>query len=308
MNLNKPKFWDKKKITIFSVLLYPLSIIVIIFNFLKSFKKGKNFNLPIICVGNIYLGGTGKTPISIKIFDIFKNFGKKPAFVKKFYPYLKDEINLLEKKGKVFTHKSRKVSLMNLQDEGFDVAIMDDGFQDLSIKKDLSIVCFNENQWVGNGFVIPSGPLREKITSLKRAECVMINGNYNKLYDEYLLSFNNKLKIIYYKYKLVFSHEGVSKNVIAFSGIGNPSNFFLSLKENNFNIINKYSFPDHYEFNDKELNNLILEAKQKNAQLLTTEKDYYRINEKFKLKINFVNVEIQLADRSNLEHLFKKFI
>ena len=91
MQFKKPKFWDKNRQTIFSLILYPLSIIVYFVSKLKRFQKGKKFKFPIICIGNVYLGGTGKTPISIEIFKILSSINKKPVFIKKFYENQKDE-------------------------------------------------------------------------------------------------------------------------------------------------------------------------------------------------------------------------
>ena len=90
MKFNKPKFWDYKKLSIWSILLFPFSIIYFFLSNINKIKVSKKFNIPVICVGNIYLGGTGKTPLVKEIFKIFKSFGKNPAFVKKYYDYLED--------------------------------------------------------------------------------------------------------------------------------------------------------------------------------------------------------------------------
>ena len=114
MQFKKPKFWDKNRQTIFSLILFPLSIIVYFVAKLKRLKKGKKFKFPIICIGNVYLGGTGKTPISIEIFKILSSINKKPVFIKKFYPYIHDEINILNKIGPVISEKSRINSLKSI--------------------------------------------------------------------------------------------------------------------------------------------------------------------------------------------------
>ena len=119
MQFKKPKFWDKNRQTIFSLILFPLSIIVYFVAKLKRLKKGKKFKFPIICIGNVYLGGTGKTPISIEIFKILSSINKKPVFIKKFYPYIHDEINILNKIGPVIYEKSRIKSLKSLYNSNF---------------------------------------------------------------------------------------------------------------------------------------------------------------------------------------------
>ena len=114
MKFKKPKFWDNQKISFWSILLFPLSAIYLIINFIiKVIKTQKKFPIPVICVGNIYLGGTGKTPLVRKIFNISKSLGKNPAFVKKSYNYLFDEINMLKMTGKIYTHKKREESIFS---------------------------------------------------------------------------------------------------------------------------------------------------------------------------------------------------
>ena len=112
MNINKPQFWDRKDFTILPYLFLPLSIIVHLFNIFKfKYFKKKNFSIPIICVGNIYLGGTGKTPLCIEIFNILKSLNVNPAFLRKYYEKFSDEQKLLEKKGKVFLDNQRAVAI-----------------------------------------------------------------------------------------------------------------------------------------------------------------------------------------------------
>ena len=171
MMLLKPKFWDYNKVSLFAILLFPITV------YLKKILTKKNeFSLPVICIGNIYLGGTGKTPLSIELFSILKTLKKKPAFIRKKYSSFQDEINLLKKIGPVYENKKRSKAINEAIKNNFNVVILDDGFQDFSVKKNLSIVCFNEKQWIGNGLTIPSGPLRENMQSLNRANYVFING------------------------------------------------------------------------------------------------------------------------------------
>ena len=198
MNFKKPKFWDFKKISIWAIILFPLNIIYqFVFKVIKIFKPIKKFPIPIICVGNIYLGGTGKTPLAREIFNITKSLNKNPAFIKKPYAYLNDEIKMLEKTGKIFTSKNRAVSISLSISNNHDVAILDDGFQDFSIKPDFSILCFNSKQLIGNGFVIPSGPLREDFSSIKRADCIFINGYKNLNFENKIREVNKNAKIFY---------------------------------------------------------------------------------------------------------------
>jgi len=287
---SKPKFWDKKSLSSISLALYPLSLIVLLFSFLSKFKKSKKYDIPIICVGNIYIGGTGKTPICLKLYDFLKNKRKNPAFVKKYYDFLSDEIEILKSKGRVYSEENRVKSIDKLINDGHKVAIVDDGYQDYSFDKKLNILCFNENQWIGNGMVMPSGPLRENISSVKRAHCILINGNQDDKKEKLLLKYNSSLKFFYFTYKIL-NHEIISNDkIFAFAGIGNPSNFFELLRLNNLNVIGTKCFPDHYKFKSTDIENLIDISKSENATLLTTEKDYFRLDNKFKKLIKHVKI------------------
>ena len=198
MNFFKPKFWDKNKVSFFSILLYPIALLIKILAFIKRYLSITNrFSIPVICVGNIYLGGTGKTPLCIEIFSILKDLNMNPVFIRKKYSSFEDEANLQKQVGKVYENKKRSRAIKDAIEENANIAILDDGFQDFSINKDLSIICFNEKQWIGNGLVIPAGPLRENLSSLKRAHIVIINGKKNDFIKHEILKQNINIKIFY---------------------------------------------------------------------------------------------------------------
>ena len=256
MKLNKPKFWDKKDSSLGS-LLYPLSLIVLLFIFLKKkFTKIKNFNTPIICVGNIYIGGTGKTPTSIYLAHELLRLGKNPVILRKYYKNHIDEHNLIRENFKnLILCQNRVDELRNIEKKDFDTVILDDGFQDYKIKKNLSILCFNENQLIGNGLVLPFGPLRENINSLKNANIILINGRKNSAFENKILKINKNLKIFYSHYKPLNINQFKNKKLLAIAGIGNPNNFFQLLKTNDLDVKKELIFPDHYEFTKTEIEN-----------------------------------------------------
>ena len=177
MKLKKPKFWDYKKPHLYSYLLLPISIIFRLISKMQSKPNLTNPKIKTICVGNIYVGGTGKTSLVIKIKESLEKKKIKVCFVKKFYSDQVDEQKLLSKKGQLFTSKKRIAALDEAISRGYKVAIFDDGLQDTSIKYDLEIVCFNNLNWIGNGLTLPSGPLREDINSLKFYDNVFLNGD-----------------------------------------------------------------------------------------------------------------------------------
>ena len=309
MIINKPKFWDKRNIDFFALLLLPISLIYIVINFIKNINnKGKKFNIPIICVGNIYIGGTGKTPLAIEIYKILKKIKQKPGFVKKYYKDQKDEQLLLKSNGETFLDVSRINAIKSLTKKNKNIAILDDGLQENKINYDLSIACFNEIQWIGNGLIIPAGPLRESLEKLKKINLVFINGKNNSKINKIIKLKNPKIKIFNTRYKFLNLKKIKKKRVIAFAGIGNPSNFFSQLKDNNIKLINTFSFPDHYQYTDYDLKKLIKEAKNKKAILLTTEKDFLRLDKKYKKKINFLSIKLIINKKKLFIQELKKII
>ena len=235
MKIIKPKFWEKKQ----SYFLYFITCFLflqIIIKIKNKFISPQSYKLPIICVGNIYLGGTGKTPLVIEIAKELKK-KNKPAIIKKFYSEHFDEHELINKNVNcLITDKSRRKAIKSAEEKNYDIVILDDGFQDHSIKKDLNILCFNSRQLIGNGMTLPSGPLRESINSVKGSQIIIINGDKNENFEKKILDISKNIKIFYSKYLLTEDSSFKNKNVFAFAGIGNPSNFFYILEKNNFNI------------------------------------------------------------------------
>ena len=309
MNFFKPKFWDKNGISFFSILLFPITLTIKLLSFIKNlFTKRHQFSIPVICVGNIYLGGTGKTPLSIEIFSILKKLNMNPVFIRKEYDSYQDEADLQKQTGSVYQNKKRIKAIENAIQNKANVAILDDGFQDFSVNKNLSIVCFNEAQWIGNGLIIPAGPLRENFSAIKRANCIVINGKKNINHEEKILRENKKAKIFYSKYKMQNINEFKDKKVTAFAGIGNPENFFNLLKENNIKPKKEIKFSDHHNYSNKELEKLIKIAKENDTILITTEKDYFRIDGNYKKNINFIKILVEIENRKEFIEEIKKVI
>ncbi len=296
MKIFKPKFWSSKKLHFFSLVLWPISFIVQFFFFIKKkFSKKNILDVPVICVGNIYLGGTGKTPLSIKISSLLKKLNKKPAIIKKFYKKHFDEIDLIKDRiGNIFCDKSRISASNNAIKKGFDVLVFDDGYQDHSIKKDLNIMCFNEKQLIGNGYTIPSGPLRESLNAIKKCQIIFLNGKKNKSFEELILSVSKNTNIYYTSYNPVNIEKYINKKFIAFAGIGNPDNFFDLLLENNVNLEEKIHFPDHYCYSQKDIDKIIRTANKKRVEIITTEKDFFRIKNLNYGNINYLPINVNI--------------
>ena len=302
MNLKKPDFWTYDKPNFYAYLLSPISILIQILSLLKFTNKTKP-KIKTICIGNIYLGGTGKTSLSLKINEILKTKNIKSCFVKKFYKNQIDEQKILRKNGKLFLSSKRLNALEEAQNENYDIAILDDGLQDRSIIYDKSIVCFNNLNWIGNGMTIPSGPLRENIKNLKKYNNVFLNGNLENLESlkNKLLRINPELIIHVGKYVALNINEFSRKdNYLVFSGIGNHQTFTSMIKNYELNIKKDIEFPDHYKYSIADIDNILKEAKSLNCKILTTEKDFLRLNYKNLSQINFIKSELKILDENKL--------
>ena len=302
MNFRKPNFW--KTINIYSLFFLPLTLITLIVNLLKDLIiKQKKFNLPVICVGNIFVGGTGKTPLSIYLFNLLHKNKKNPAIIKKFYSDHIDEILLIKKKiSSIFFNKDRSKSIIQAERNKHNVVIMDDGLQDRSIKKNLSIICFNSNEALGNNLLLPAGPLREPLKNKEEYLIVLINGKKNSNLEKKIRFKLKNVKIFYSQYIPKNINKLKNKKLFAFAGIGNPNSFFQLLKDNNLNLKKKVSFPDHYNYSKNEIRTLINDAKKSKLTLVTTEKDFYRLKA-FKLpKVNYISVDLIIKNKSSFNN------
>jgi len=295
MKLFKPKFWKSNK-NFFTVLLIPLSLIAWIYIILKkTFIQKVKFNIPVICVGNIFIGGTGKTPLSIHIARKLSENGKNPAIVRKYYKSHKDEHKMIiSYYNKLILNLNRSKGIYEALEKGYDAVILDDGFQDYKIKKNLSIICFNSNQLIGNGYLFPSGPLRESLGSLRNANILIINGDRSLDFEQKILKIQKDLKIYYSNYKPLNIQEFKNKKLLVISGIGNPENFFKILKDNQMNIQKKMVYPDHYEFTKNEMLKIIEYAKKNDFQIVMTEKDYYKIKDFSLENIKYLKVKLEI--------------
>ena len=313
MKLKKPKFWDYKKPSLLSYFLLPLTFPIIINNFfLQSKKPTKNkYKTKKICIGNIYIGGTAKTPLTIKMYQILNKLNFRTATIKKYYTQHADEQKILAEKTKLYCLKDRNNALNKALEDNMDVVIFDDGLQDKSINYDLTFVCFNNLKMIGNGFLIPAGPMREKIESISKYDSVFINGNKNdNIYLKLLIKKHNKDIQIFESYydPININQFDVSKQYVIFSGIGNPESFKETLTQNKINIVKEIIFPDHYNYTQVEINKIKLQAKMLNADIITTEKDYIKIDRVENNDIKFLKIELKIVNENELISYLKLHI
>ena len=302
MKFIKPLFWNSKNII--SIILFPLSIITLIINELKELESKKKFLIKTICVGNTYLGGTGKTSLAIEIQSLVKK-KFKTVFIKKNYTDQLDEINLLKKHGELISKNSREEALHLASKKKYELAILDDGLQQKNIDYDLKIICFNAQDGFGNNYSLPAGPLRESINKIKNYDIAFINGE-KKNKDLYLKlkSINKKLQIFEGKYKPInLKIFNLKKKYLMFCGIGNPHEFEQTLVKNKFLIKEKIVYPDHYKIPNEILNKLKLKAQNESLSIVTTEKDFFRLRKSQRKNIKFLKISLKIKDIKKFKKL-----
>ena len=303
MNLKKPKFWDYKKPNYLAYLLYPISLLITSINNFYNKPNKNQFKIKTICVGNFYLGGTGKTSLSIKINKILNKNKIKSCFVKKFYKNQIDEQKILAKNGKLFLSTSRIDAIKHAESENYEIAILDDGLQDKNLKYDLSFVCFNNLNWIGNGMVIPASPLRENINNLRNYNHIFLNGNLENIENlkEEIFKINSSINIHVGKYNPTNLYEfKKDKKYLVFSGIGNHNTFVSMIKNTGLTVLKDIEFPDHYSYTSQDLDIIVKEAEKLNCEIITTEKDFFRIDNADLYKIKIMKSELTILDENKL--------
>ena len=188
--------------------------------------------------------------------------------------------------------------------------IFDDGLQDNQIDYNFKFVCFDGDLGIGNGLLLPAGPLREAINSLKKYDVVFIKkgNNLNNLNNliKIIEKHNKRIKIFITDYKVSkFSKFNRSKKYLIYSGIGNPHGFAKILKQNKVKIIDKIIFPDHHSYSNQDFNFILNKAKQNNAEIITTEKDYVKVPKELQKKIKFLKVNLIIHNEKKLIKFLK---
>jgi len=305
MKIIKPLYLSNKNLI--SYLLTPLTVFTFLINFSKNFSVKKKYKIKTICVGNIYIGGTGKTSLCIEINKILKN-KFKTVFIKKRYLDQLDERKMLQTHGKLISEENRGMSLDKAEAKKFNLAILDDGLQDKKIDYDISIACFNSSYGIGNGYLLPAGPLREKLEILKKYSAIFVIGERkNTRLLSVLKKFNNK--IFYSNYVPInMKNFNRKKSFLYFCGIGNPEEFENTLNKYKFKISKKFIFPDHHNYTNEDLKKIKRIALKEKLEIITTEKDYKRLTNKNKKSIKFLKVELKIENFKKFKNFLKEKI
>lgn len=312
-----PKFWNKEY-SLMSILLIPFSWIYSGLTKLRLYLGAhQKIDIPVICVGNINMGGTGKTPVVIDLVMRFLEMGKKPIVVSRGYggsnkgPIMVtskhtaddvgDEPILLTGFSEVCVSRNRIYGAKMALSHGADVIILDDGLQNPDLLYDLTITVMDQKVGFGNSRVFPAGPLREAVTSgLSRTDLIISIG------DKALTSIRNVPCINGYLKPLETGMDWNGLRSFAFAGIGRPEKFFSTLRTLGAEIVATREFGDHQKIPVSILKRLEVEASLKNSQLVTTEKDAARLPKEWQQKVLTLPVRLSLNDEKKLNSLLNK--
>ena len=297
MKLSVPFFWQNKHFIAY--LLLPLSLIYYLIFLIKKFLiiNKTSFIYPLLTIGNVTVGGAGKTPCAIAIANLLKKRQVKSCFLTRGYlgklsgpvivdaakynaKQVGDEALLLNKHCYTVISKKRYLAKQLVESLQADLIIMDDGLQNHHIKHQLKIVVIDASFLFGNGFLLPAGPLRENYDPiLKEADYIIYIGKEEFFINKpYYKKYQHKSYVG--AYKALHIHNK-NDQYLAFSALGNNHKFFTHLKDNGYDVKVTKEFSDHYFYNDKDIKDLLNLAKSKNLKLITTSKDIVKINEIF---------------------------
>jgi tetraacyldisaccharide 4'-kinase len=317
--MKAPQFWYEPN-TWKAKFLYPLGYFYNLLTLLRGkLAKPQSYSCLTICIGNLNVGGTGKTPTTIALAQHFLKKGLQVHVVSRGYKgkfqgtflvdpqkHKSDEVGdeplLMSEFTSVWVSNKRKNGIAAAENAGAQIVLLDDGFQDPSFHKDFSLIVVDGEKGFGNKKCMPAGPLRENIVQgFKRADALVIVGQRIYKFD----TFPTHLKIIHSKLKPIETGMNWKEGkYLAFAGIADPSKFFKTLRSLGANLIDCVALSDHQKLDGQVLKRLERKANSAHAQLVTTEKDAVRLSNTYRKKVLSLPVRIEFDDKNELENLF----
>lgn len=322
MSIKTPKFWLCRNFISYSLL--PLSFVYqAIAVLIHVTRQSQKIAKPVICVGNLTLGGSGKTPVALAIGKLLQEMkidfaylsrgylGKKNQFgyvdkVRSMSFDVGDEPLILAEVAPTFVAKDRLRGAKEIaKNRQIKMIVLDDGMQNDSLKKDLSILVVDGKVQFGNEFLFPAGPLRESIADgLAKTDFVIVIGEV----DEKLHKILAEKKVISAKIKAKNLADFTNQKLMAFCGLAYPEKFFSYLESQGLNVVIAESFMDHHFYKISELERLIAEAKKQDAKLVTTKKDWVKFPDNFKRKIGYLDIELELENKGFIKEELQKLL
>ncbi|WP_198027194.1 tetraacyldisaccharide 4'-kinase [Candidatus Paracaedibacter symbiosus] len=300
-----------------ATLLAPLSLVVIAMGRRRRHRtKAHHVCVPVICVGNVTVGGSGKTPLVLTLAQGLQQQGFTPHILSRGYGVklekptqvlanhlateVGDEPLLLAKTAPTWVYPDRCQTANLAVEAGATILLLDDGFQNPTLYQDIKLLVVDGATHFGNGHVLPAGPLREPLEdAVNRADAILL---YGEMAD---LSWTQDKPI--FRVKFVSNQKPRAPAYLAFAGIGRPQKFFESLTKNGFYLQETHSFPDHHVYCEKEINQLLNQAHQQQLTLITTTKDAVKIPLSLQPLIEVFNVSCVFEDPQSFQNwLLKK--
>ena len=304
--------------------LYPIFYLLsFIWLFLHHIRirlgKYEKMPIPVVCIGNITLGGAGKTPVVIFLANYLKENNVNVHVVSRGYGgkfkntilvnrrihtarNVGDEPLMISKHAKVWVSKTKKEGILSAYRAGAQLVLLDDGHQNFSIMKDINILVFDADLNLKNEKLFPLGNLRENLTSaLSRADLLISIGSpISRKNLRNTLNRRHTLKIIEGEFQPKILSKLKGRNLVAFCGIGRPEKFFNMLRTLGMQVIEQISFPDHHFYSRRQITKILGIAEKNNALVVTTEKDFVKIPKNFKNYIHPINIKLNLSKNKKL--------
>jgi len=317
--MKAPAFWYKPP-GFMAALLFPLSLFwqmgTGVRRWLATPYRAKK---PVICVGNLVAGGAGKTPSALAIALVLQQAGKSPVFVTRGYggemqgPIqvdpgrhsardVGDEALLLACVAPTFIGRDRAAAIMEAEKHGSHI-VLDDGLQNPHILSDLGFLVIDGEAGLGNGYVIPAGPLRETLTmAMTRVTAVIIVGGR----DDHRIKERMQCPMIRTEWHPDLPDDFPRGDIFfAFAGIGRPQKFYATCSTAGLTLAGTMDFPDHHIFSDSDLTKLRGDAEACGARLLTTEKDYVRLPHDFRKTVTVFSARLEFDDAAAIKRLLR---
>lgn len=326
--MSQPDFWSRPP-GLLARLLTPFGFL---FDRLGQLNRRSAYpdriEVPVLCIGNVNVGGTGKTPTAIAVAARLKAVGLEVHFLTRGYlsrlrgplqvdlahhdaKDVGDEPMLLAAQAPTWVSKNRAAGAMAAVRAGAQVIVMDDGFQNQQIHKDVSLVVIDGAAGFGNGRVMPAGPLREPAApALARADAVMVVGGEPQLRGDIQAALDGfagpVLRARLEPPASISSLRG--EPLFAFAGIGRPEKFFAMLEEHGLNLVGTRKFADHYDFRPDDMMKLMDAAGILKARLVTTAKDFARLDDEARAVTTVIPVELIIETPDLLEQVLAPLV
>lgn len=321
--MKAPDYWRRGGGGLTSMMLRPLGWLYNVGSQMnQSAATPLKASIPVICVGNVVAGGAGKTPVAIDIGTRLTAAGIKLHYLSRGYggtetgPHrvdgkfdradqVGDEPILLSRVAPTWVARDRAQGAHALIEEGAEAIVLDDGLQNPTLAKDMSFCVIDGSYGLGNGRVIPAGPLRESLEdALNKTSVVVLMGDDEADIRSQINSISPQMPVLMATIKPDVSNLNLtSQPVHAFAGIGHPEKFFKTLLKLNCDLKKIIPFPDHHAFSGSEISQMVKEANADGAMLLTTEKDYVRLDPEWQDDVTALHVSLKWQNEALLDAL-----